>query len=147
MVFRFDDFELDLDTVELRVRGQRQPIEPQVFEVLAVLVQHRDRMVSKEELLDAVWHHRFVTDSAVTSRIKSARRAIGDDGSAQRLIRTVHGRGYQFVGAVEETVKPSRTPTAPTAWTPSTAVATASRAAHRRDHWRTPRRHCRARAL
>jgi predicted ATPase/DNA-binding winged helix-turn-helix (wHTH) protein len=98
MVFVFDECELDLDRFELRVKGQAQPVEPQVLDVLAALVRHRDRVVSKEELLDEVWHHRFVTESALTSRIKSARRAVGDDGKAQRLIRTVHGRGYQFIG-------------------------------------------------
>jgi len=102
MVFLFDECELDLDQVELRVRGECCPIEPQVFDVLVFLVRHRERVVTREELLDEVWHTRFVTDSALSSRIKSARRAIGDDGQAQRLIRTVHGRGYQFVGAVEE---------------------------------------------
>jgi DNA-binding winged helix-turn-helix (wHTH) protein len=97
--FLFDDCELDLDTLQLRVGGRPQRIEPQVFDVLAHLVRHKDRVVTKEELLDEVWHHRFVTESAISSRIKSARRAIGDDGSAQRLIRTAHSRGSQFVGA------------------------------------------------
>jgi predicted ATPase len=101
MRFQFGDCELDLDRVQLRVGGQVRPVEPQVFDVLAVLVQHRDRVVSKEELLDAVWNHRFVSESSLTSRIKSARQAIGDDGQTQRLIRTVHGRGYQFVGDVQ----------------------------------------------
>ena len=96
--FTFDDCELDVDAFQLRVGGLPQPIEPQVFDVLALLVRHRHRMVSKEELLDVVWRHRFVTESAVSSRIKSARRAIGDDGREQRLIRTIHSRGYQFIG-------------------------------------------------
>lgn len=100
MRFQFGDCELDLDTVQLRVGGEVRPVEPQVFDVLALLVRHRDRVVSKDELLDAVWHHRFVSESSLTSRIKSARQAIGDNGQAQRLIRTVHGRGYQFVGDV-----------------------------------------------
>jgi Transcriptional regulatory protein, C terminal len=81
MIFVFDEYELDLDRFELRVRGQARPVEPQVLDVLAALVRHRDRVVSKEELLDEVWHHRFVTESALTSRIKSARRAVGDDGT------------------------------------------------------------------
>ena len=101
MVFVFDECELDVAGVELRVRGEPCPVEPQVFDVLVFLVRHRDRVVAREELLDEVWETRFVTDSALSSRIKSARRAIGDDGRTQRLIRTVHGRGYQFVGAVE----------------------------------------------
>lgn len=100
MQFKFGNCELDLDRLQLRVGGEIRPVEPQVFDVLALLVQHRDRVVSKEELLDAVWDHRFVSESSLTSRIKSARQAIGDDGQAQRFIRTVHGRGYQFVGKV-----------------------------------------------
>jgi len=113
MRFQFGDCELDLDRVQLRVGGEVRPVEPQVFDVLALLVQHRSRVVSKEELLDAVWNHRFVSESSLTSRIKSARHAIGDDGQAQRLIRTVHGRGYQFVGevrAAEPAGSPSATP-------------------------------------
>jgi predicted ATPase len=102
MIYVFDDCELDLEKVELRVGGLRRAVEPQVFDVLSVLVRHRDRLVPKEQLLDEVWQHRFVADSAISSRIKSARQAIGDDGRTQRLIRTVHDRGYQFVGDVRE---------------------------------------------
>ena len=76
-------------------------VEPQVFDVLVQLVANSDRVVTKDEMLQSVWGHRFVGDSALTSRIKAARRAIGDDGQTQRLIRTVHGRGYQFVGDPE----------------------------------------------
>ena len=74
-------------------------MEPQAFDVLAYLVSHRDRVVAKEELMDGVWGGRFVSETAVTSRIKQVRRAVGDDGRAQRLIRTLHGRGYRFVAA------------------------------------------------
>jgi len=102
--FVFGDCELDLDRYELRRGGTLQPVEPQVFDVLALLVRLRDRVVAKEELLDTVWGNRFVSESALTSRIKAARRAIGDDGRSQLLIRTVHGRGYQFIGEVRETV-------------------------------------------
>ena len=102
MVVVFDDLELDLSRVELRRSGVRVRVERQVFEVLAYLVNHRDRVVTKEELMDSVWGGRFVTESAVTSRIKQVRQAVADDGQAQRLIRTVHGRGYRFVGAVRE---------------------------------------------
>jgi pimeloyl-ACP methyl ester carboxylesterase/DNA-binding winged helix-turn-helix (wHTH) protein len=72
-----------------------------VFDVLAYLVEHRSRVVSKQELLDAVWRTSFVTEATLTSRIKAARQAVGDDGSAQRVIRTSHGRGYRFVAPVE----------------------------------------------
>ena len=75
-------------------------VEPQVFDVLVHLLAHRDRVVPKVELLESMWGDRFVSESAPTSRIKAARRALGDDGMAQRTIRTVHGRGYQFVAPV-----------------------------------------------
>jgi pimeloyl-ACP methyl ester carboxylesterase/DNA-binding winged helix-turn-helix (wHTH) protein len=97
---RFGDCELDLDRLELRRAGAAVPIEPQVFDVLAHLVRNRDRAVPKEELLDEVWGSRFVSESALTSRIKSARRAVGDTGRDQRVIRTIHGRGYRFVADV-----------------------------------------------
>jgi pimeloyl-ACP methyl ester carboxylesterase/DNA-binding winged helix-turn-helix (wHTH) protein len=100
--YRFEDAELDTDRFLLRVGGERVPVEPQVFEVLAHLVTHRDRLVPRTELLDTVWGNRFVTDAALASRVATARAAIGDDGRAQRCIRTVHGRGLQFVAEVEE---------------------------------------------
>jgi len=103
MIYVFGDCELDLGRYELRRAGAVQPVEPQVFDVLALLLRERERVVPKEELLDAVWGSRFVGESALTSRVKAARRAIGDDGRTQRLIRTAHGRGYQFVGQVSET--------------------------------------------
>jgi DNA-binding winged helix-turn-helix (wHTH) protein/tetratricopeptide (TPR) repeat protein len=96
----FGEIELDLAAHEIRRSGQRVPVEPQVFDVLAHLVTHRERMVPKTELLDEVWGDRFVSESALTSRIKTARRAVGDNGREQRVIRTVHGRGYRFVAEV-----------------------------------------------
>ena len=102
MIFVFSDCELDLDRFELRRAGQVRPVEPQVFDLLAVLIRERRRVVPKEELLDTVWGNRFVSESALTSRVKAARQAIGDDGRSQHLIRTAHGRGYQFVAPVAE---------------------------------------------
>jgi len=98
----FGEHELDLRHFELRKAGQRVSIEPQVFDVLAYLVAHRDRVVPKEELLDEVWRTRFVTESTLTTRVKAARRAVGDDGTRQVVIRTLHGRGYRFVAEVTE---------------------------------------------
>jgi pimeloyl-ACP methyl ester carboxylesterase len=92
--------ELDTTRFELRRHGVPVALEPQAFDVLAYLASHRDRLVGKDELLDAVWGGRFVTESALTSRIKQVRRAVGDDGRAQEVIRTVHGRGYRFVPPV-----------------------------------------------
>jgi pimeloyl-ACP methyl ester carboxylesterase/DNA-binding winged helix-turn-helix (wHTH) protein len=102
LIFVFGDCELDLERFELRRAGRRQPVEPQVFDLLAVLIRERRRVVPKEELLDTVWGNRFVSESALTSRVKAARQAIGDDGRSQHLIRTAHGRGYQFVAPVTE---------------------------------------------
>ena len=70
--------------------------------MLAYLVEHRGTVVRKEELLDAIWGDRFVSESALTTRIKAARQAVGDNGSQQSIIRTVHGKGYEFVATVEE---------------------------------------------
>jgi predicted ATPase/DNA-binding winged helix-turn-helix (wHTH) protein len=103
MRFTFGRCELDTDVFLLRMDGQPVAVEPQVFELLVHLVTHRERVVTKEELLDNIWGDRFVSESALTSRVKSARRAVGDDGRSQRVIRTVHGRGYQFVAPVEQT--------------------------------------------
>lgn len=111
-VWRFGDFVLDTQRYELRRDGQSVHVEPQVFDVLTQLVSHHDRFVTKEELFDSVWGGRFVGEAALTSRIKAARRALGDDGESQRFIRTVRGRGYQFVGTLTEAVAtpPERAP-------------------------------------
>lgn len=105
-----EDFELDVDQYDLRRSGEQVRVEPQVFDVLVYLVEHRERVVPRTELLDEIWGDRFVSDSALSSRIKAARQALDDDGSAQRMIRTVHGRGFQFVGRVTEMnpTRPSR---------------------------------------
>ncbi len=106
-MYAFDGCCLDPARVELRRDGELVHVEPQVFEVLAFLVANRDRVVTKAELLDHVWGDRFVSDSALTSRLKAVRRAIGDDGVSQRLIATVHGVGYRFVGEVVEGASPT----------------------------------------
>jgi DNA-binding winged helix-turn-helix (wHTH) protein len=106
LIFVFSDCELDLDRFELRRAGRLRPVEPQVFDLLAVLIRERHRVVPKEELLDTVWGNRFVSESALTSRVKAARQAIGDDGRSQRLIRTAHRRGYQFTAPVDEAAQP-----------------------------------------
>jgi len=98
----FDDVEIDLAAMDVRRAGVHVGVEPQVFDVLRILIENRDRVVPKEELLDAVWGSRFVSESALTTRIRSARVAVGDDGRSQRVIRTVHGRGYQFVATLDE---------------------------------------------
>jgi DNA-binding winged helix-turn-helix (wHTH) protein/predicted ATPase len=100
VIYAFAACELDTDAFELRRGGAVVKVEPQAFDVLLYLIEHRDRVVPKEELLDEVWQTRFVTESTLTTRIKNVRRAVGDDGRLQRVIRTVHGRGYRFVADV-----------------------------------------------
>ncbi|MGH8251721.1 MAG: winged helix-turn-helix domain-containing tetratricopeptide repeat protein [Steroidobacteraceae bacterium] len=101
VIYRFDEFELDLARAELRAGGAVRPLEPQVFALLTHLVENRDRLVTRDELLEKVWDGRLVSDAAIASRIKSARQALGDDGTAQRYIRTAHGRGFRFVALVK----------------------------------------------
>ena len=101
MVYAFDNFELDTGKAELRECGTPIAVEPQVFQLLTLLIENADRLVSKDEIVATIWAGKVVSDSAVTSRIKSARRALGDDGTAQRFIKTVHGRGLRFVSLVE----------------------------------------------
>jgi DNA-binding winged helix-turn-helix (wHTH) protein len=110
MRYIFGDCELEPQRYELRRHGQVRPIEPQVFDVLVLLIRERYRVVTKQELLDTVWGHRFVGESALTSRIKSLRQAVGDDGTAQGIVRTVRRRGYQFVAHVIERPDPSTPP-------------------------------------
>jgi DNA-binding winged helix-turn-helix (wHTH) protein len=99
-IFTFDGFELDTGLFELRRDGEPCPMEPQVFTVLAYLVEHHDRVVTKTELIDHVWGDRFISEAALTSRLMAARRALGDSGQEQRYIKTMHRRGYRFVEAV-----------------------------------------------
>jgi TolB-like protein/tetratricopeptide (TPR) repeat protein len=108
MIWRFADCELDLDRRELRRAGLVVALEPQVFELLAYLVAHPDRVVSKDEINAAVWGGRIVSDAALSSRVNSVRQAIGDDGKAQSLVRTVHGRGLRFVGAISREAEPAQ---------------------------------------
>jgi TolB-like protein len=102
MRYRFDRFELDAERFELREDGAPLTAEPQVLSLLLFLVANRDRLVGKDEIIETVWRGRIVSDSALSSRVKSARRLLGDDGGAQRFIRTVHGRGFRFIADVEE---------------------------------------------
>jgi adenylate cyclase len=101
-MYVFDKFELDPGCAELRCSGEVVPVEPQVFQLLELLVSSRDRVVTRDEIFERIWGNRIVSDAALSSRIRDARKAIGDDGSSQRLIRTVQRRGLRFVGNAEE---------------------------------------------
>ena len=102
MQFVFGDYVLDPDRRELTRGSEAVAIGPQVFDLLLYLVRNRERVVSKDDLLDAVWGGRIVSESTLTSHINAVRKAIGDSGEEQRLIRTVARKGFRFVGDVEE---------------------------------------------
>ena len=100
MQFLFTDYVFDTDRRELRRGSKPVAVEPQVFDLLLYLVLNRDRVVSKDDLLESVWGGRIVSDSTLASRINAARKAIGDSGEKQKLIRTIARKGFRFVGAV-----------------------------------------------
>jgi len=100
-VYRVGEIVIDVSCYEIRRGDERVHVEPQVFEVVRLLIGNADRVVSKDELLDTVWGTKFVSESALTSRIKAARRALADDGRRQWAIKTVHGRGYRWVAPFE----------------------------------------------
>jgi TolB-like protein/cytochrome c-type biogenesis protein CcmH/NrfG len=102
MGFAFDGFMLDLKRRELRRGTELVRLEPQAFDLLTYLVRHRDRVIGRDELVDAIWGGRIVTDATLTTRINIVRRAIADDGKTQRLIRTLSRRGIRFVAQVIE---------------------------------------------
>jgi TolB-like protein len=107
MVLRFGDHVLDIERRELRRGAEPISLEPQVFDLLVYLVRNRDRVVSKDDLIDSVWGGRIVSDSALTSRLNAARRAVDDSGAEQRVIRTVQRRGVRFIGEVSEDSEPA----------------------------------------
>jgi len=89
VLFLFEDFALDCERRELRAGGAMIPVEPQVFDILVHLVENRDRVVSKDDLIASVWNGRIVSESTLDSRINAVRKAVGDSGGQQRLIRTM----------------------------------------------------------
>jgi TolB-like protein/Tfp pilus assembly protein PilF len=130
MLYRFGPFELDTAKVELRSGGEVCSVEPQVFALLALLVDNRERLVSKDEIIEKVWDGRVVSEAAVASRIKSARKVLGDDGKTQQFIKTIHRQGFRFVadakvsqaGVADQRAIKSAVPAADSASRPSIAV-------------------------
>jgi TolB-like protein len=110
LLFLFDKLALDTDRRELRGPAGLISLEPQVFDLLTYLIRNRDRVVSKDDVLTAVWDGRIISESALTTRINAVRSAIGDSGEAQRLIRTLPRRGFRFVGDVREMQEPGTVP-------------------------------------
>jgi len=115
MVFRFGDYAFDTERRELRRGGELVALEPQVFDLLAYLVRNRGRVVSKDDLIDGVWGGRIVSDSALTTRLNAARKAVNDSGAAQRVIRTLARKGMRFVAEVTEDGPLEPRPAAPEA--------------------------------
>lgn len=100
MIYEFDGFELDTQTIELRAQGKSIALQPQVFDLLFLLVENHGRMVSRDEIVEKIWQGRAISETAISSRMKSLRQALGDDGNEQRIIRTIHGRGFRLVAEV-----------------------------------------------
>jgi len=100
LIYKFHDFSLDIDRRELRRAGELVSIEPQTFDLLQFLIQNRERVVSKDEIVTAVWNGRIVSESTITSRITDLRHAVGDTGGQQKVIRTLARKGFRFVAAV-----------------------------------------------
>ncbi len=103
MRLRFAECELDLIELTLTRQGKLVPVEPQVFDLLKLFAENPERLLSREDLIEAVWAGRFVSDAAVSSRINAVRRAVGDDGRAQKILQTVPRRGFRFLPKVETT--------------------------------------------
>tara|TARA_R110002096_G_scaffold426421_1_gene636212 strand:- start:102404 stop:104371 length:1968 start_codon:yes stop_codon:yes gene_type:complete len=105
MIYRFDNFELDAKKFELRKDGAVLPVEPQIFDFLYFIIKHVGRVVTRDEIIDEVWQGRVVSDTTISSCVKSARKILGDDGDLQKYIKTTRGRGFQFVGDIKEDQK------------------------------------------
>jgi len=106
LLFSFDDFTLDCERRELHARGANIPVEPQVFDVLVYLIENRDRVVSKDDLIASVWSGRIVSDSTLDSRINAVRKAMGDSGERQQYVRTIARKGFRFVGDIKSASAP-----------------------------------------
>jgi DNA-binding winged helix-turn-helix (wHTH) protein len=105
----FEEYAFDTDLRELHRGADVVSITPQVFDLLDYLIRNRERVVSKDDLVNAVWNGRIVSDSALTTRLNAARTAIGDSGEEQRLIKTLPRKGFRFIGPVREAQRPART--------------------------------------
>ncbi len=103
MQFLFANHTLDIERRELRRGAELIELEPQVFDLLVYLIENRDRVVSKDDVIAAVWGGRIVSESTLTSRINAVRKAVGDSGEEQHLVRTIARKGFRFIGEVQET--------------------------------------------
>ena len=106
MIYQFNNIEIDTAKFILVSDGKEIPVEPQVFNLIVFLIENNDQIVTREELLNHVWQGRVVSDTSINNNIKSARKVLGDDGTKQQVIKTIHSRGYQFVS--ELTIQESK---------------------------------------
>ena len=102
MLYRTNNIQIDTLNYQLSENGKTIDIEPQAFDLIAYLITHRERLVTRQEIFDNLWSGRIVTDDSLSSLIKKARKLLGDDGKKQNIIKTIHGRGYQFIADIEE---------------------------------------------
>jgi len=102
MIYGFNDFDLDIQRYELRRVGELCKVEPKAFDLLMHSIQNRDRVVTRDELFKHAWPGELISDAVLSHHVMVARRAVGDAGRAQQVIRTVHGRGYRFIAAVRD---------------------------------------------
>jgi len=107
MRFTINGCSIDTGSYEVRRNGAVVPVEPQVFDLLIYLLEHRDRVITKDEIIEHIWNGRCVSDAALSSRIKAVRQAIGDDGASQTCIRTIHRRGFRVVAPVTQDGAPA----------------------------------------
>ena len=122
-VYRFDDFVIDPEAWQLSRDGQEIHLEPVVLKVLIYLISHRDRLVTRQELMDTVWGDTVISESAVSQAVARVRKALGDDSATHRYIETVHSKGYRFIAEVRETADP--------AYADSSSVKSRKKAGHR----------------
>jgi len=120
MIYLFDHFKVDSTSFEVWRDEARLEVQPQVMELLIMLIENRGRVVSREEIFDQIWKNRIVSDTTLSSRIKSLRKLLGDDGVQQKFVRTIHGRGFRFHAEVAETrdipFAPAENPKLPSAF-------------------------------
>jgi DNA-binding winged helix-turn-helix (wHTH) protein/pimeloyl-ACP methyl ester carboxylesterase len=115
MLYQFADCVLDSDTLRLTRGGSHVPVEPQVYDLLVLLASRAGKVVSRDEMIEAVWNGRIVSDATISARINAARKAVGDDGHRQEIIRTLNRRGIELHVAVEQSGGPSKGESAPAA--------------------------------
>jgi len=103
VIYRFNSIVIDTDSFSLTSEGDTKPIEPQVFDLIVYLIENREKLASRQQIFDNLWKDRIVTDATLSNHIKNARAALADDGELQSVIKTVRGRGYQFVAEIKDT--------------------------------------------